>query len=59
MVNLDNKCSDRAFKYANSLFEVVLKAWKLLDRELLEKLVDSMPERIEAVIAAKGLPTHY
>jgi hypothetical protein len=56
---LDNKCSDRACKNANSLFEVLLKAWKLLDRELLEKLVDSMPERIEAVIAAKGLPTHY
>ncbi len=46
-------------KNAADLFQDLTKEWVGLDKDLLTKLVDSMPERIDAVIRAKGLPTHF
>jgi len=37
----------------------VKKVWKEIPKVLIENLVDSMPNRVEAVIAAKGGPTKY
>jgi transposase len=49
-------------KQPSSLAELdrhVVKAWKNIPTSLIKSLVDSMPRRIEAVIAAKGGPTKY
>ena len=37
----------------------VKQAWKELPPEYCKKLIDSMPQRIEAIIAANGGPTKY
>ena len=37
----------------------VKRAWRSIPKELIENLVDSMPRRIRAVIAAGGGPTKY
>jgi ketohexokinase/beta-glucosidase len=56
---LDFRCKRRMPKNAETLFNNLAKEWGSLDKELLQNLVDSMPRRLEAVIKAKGLPTHY
>ncbi len=56
---LDQKCRSRKPKNAQALFDMLAEEWRCLDVTLLQDLVDSMPWRLEAVIAAKGLPTHY
>ena len=43
-----------------ALIEAVISSWfRIITPENLEKLVDSMPRRCQAVIAAKGYPTRY
>lgn len=37
----------------------ILETWNNMPSELLQKLVHSMPRRLEAVIKAKGGPTKY
>jgi len=37
----------------------VRDAWRAIPNEMIKNLVDSMPRRIQAVIAAKGGPTRY
>jgi transposase len=56
---LDARCKNRKPKTVEMLFEDLEKEWMGLDLQLLENLVDSMPQRLAAVIKAKGLPTHY
>ena len=56
---LDQKCKNRKPKNLEDLFQELLKAWNELEVDLLQRLVNSMPDRINAVIKAKGLPTHY
>ncbi len=56
---LDQRFEMRKPKNAADLFQDLTKEWVGLDKDLLTKLVDSMPERIDAVIRAKGLPTHF
>jgi len=42
------------------LIEAVINSWfRIITEDDLQKLVDSMPRRCEAVIRAKGYPTHY
>lgn len=43
----------------DELFEVLKEGWRDLPVALLERLSDSMPRRIEAVIKAKGFATKY
>ena len=47
-------CNDKA-----CLFNCVQEAWNNLEPFLLTRLVDSMPQRIVAVLAAKGDVTKY
>jgi transposase len=56
---LDERCKERKSKNAGELYQILLETWNALDRDLLLNLADSMPHRIKAVLAAKGLPTHY
>jgi hypothetical protein len=56
---LDNKCSSRHCTTVANLFRTLKDEWDRIPVETLEKLVDSMPARIDAVIAAKGYPTHF
>jgi transposase len=56
---LDLKCKDRKPKNEEELFEIIQNAWNNLDVDLLNRLVESMPRRCQAVIDAKGWPTKY
>jgi len=42
-----------------ALWEAIEAEWEATPKSFLENLIDSMPNRIEAVIKAKGGPTKY
>lgn len=42
-----------------ALIEALPRAWKLIPRRIVEEVVNSMPRRIEALIAAQGWHTKY
>ncbi|OWZ03690.1 Transposase, partial [Phytophthora megakarya] len=53
---------DNGKKQYTSVFDLrvaALQAWDLVDQEVLEKLVDSMPKRLVEVLEMKGGKTHY
>lgn len=41
------------------LIQALEEEWKKLDMDIVNRLIDSMPRRLQAVIDAKGGPTHY
>lgn len=43
----------------DNLFDVAKAEWKKLSVETLHTLIDSMPDRIQAVLKAKGNSTKY
>lgn len=47
------------FSNKETLFDVFADEWNKLETNLLEKLIESMPQRIEAVIKAKGDATKW
>lgn len=55
-----NYCvKDRTPQNEEQLFEIIECAWNKLPTDYLRKLVDSMPRRCAAVIAANGCQTKY
>ena len=46
-------------KNENDLWEMVTDEWRQIPMELTRRLIDSMPNRLHAVIAANGYPTWY
>lgn len=56
---INTMCKERECKNENELFEVVKDAWEQIDKKYLESLVQSMPQRIQAVIKEKGRCTKY
>ena len=46
-------------KNIQELEKIVRAAWKSIPLERIQVLVDNMPQRIQACIAAKGGPTKY
>jgi hypothetical protein len=56
---LDQMCKDRTCNTTEDLFQVLEEAWHNLPGDLLTRLVESMPRRIEAVLKARGGPTTY
>lgn len=56
---LDRKCAERKCNSEAALFAVLKRTWESLPKTLLEDLIDSMPDRIEAVIQNKGGHTKY
>ena len=41
------------------LIDTATKVWLDLEIEVVDKLIDSVPNRVQAVIAAKGWYTKY
>jgi transposase len=56
---LDHNVRDRRPQSKAELFRVLQDGWNALDRDLLRRLVDSMPRRIQAVLDNNGWPTKY
>lgn len=56
---LDKRIRTRNFTKTGDLFKVLSEEWKKIPLDLIVKLVDSMPRRCEAVIAANGYATKY
>jgi len=56
---LDHNVRDRRPQNKAELFRVLQDGWNALDRDLLRRLVDSMPRRIQAVLDNNGWPTKY
>jgi len=56
---LDNNLKDRRPQSKAELFQVLQEGWNRLDVDLLRRLVESMPRRIQAVIDANGYMTKY
>jgi transposase len=56
---LESKIRDRSPKSEDELFEIIRDAWNNIDVQILTSLVESMPRRCAAVIAAKGYQTKY
>jgi len=59
--HLEKKVRERANipRNRSELFAVLKEEWYKIDCEVLAKLVDSMPRRINEVIKASGNPTRY
>jgi hypothetical protein len=53
------KLRGRRFKTQDELWTAVQQAWNTIPLSKVIKLVDSMPDRIRAVILARGGPTKY
>ena len=56
---LDYKLKDRKPGNKTELFQMLQEAWNAIPIDLLMKLSDSMPNRIEAVLKSKGYATKY
>jgi transposase len=56
---LDANLKNRTPQSEAELLEILQEGWRNLPIDLLERLSDSMPRRIEAVIAARGFATKY
>ena len=56
---LDSNLKDRRPQSKAELFQVLQVGWNRLDVDLLRRLVESMPRRIQAVIDANGYMTKY
>jgi transposase len=56
---LDYKTKDRVCNTEEELFQVLEEAWHNLPVDYLRNLASSMPNRLEAVLVARGGPTKY
>lgn len=56
---LNFSTKDRAPQNEEELFEILEEAWDNVGTDLLEKLVESMPTRYQAVIDNNGWPTRF
>jgi hypothetical protein len=56
---LDKRAQFRKCANEEELFQVLQREWQLLPTDLLERLVESMPRRCQAVIDSKGFATKY
>ena len=56
---LDWTLRDRQVTNKGELWTALQEGWQALPVDLLTRLVDSMPRRLQAVIDSKGYPTKY
>ena len=56
---LERRCSGRNPRNKQDLIDMAMREWNLIEVPVVQKLIESMPNRIRAVIAAKGGPTKY
>ena len=57
--HIERKISVRKQSNQHDLFELIKRTWEEIPIDVLINLVDSMPRRCNAVVAAKGFPTKY
>jgi transposase len=57
--HVQNRVYARNPRTMDGLKRIIREEWMAIDPELLHRLVDSMPDRLAAVIAADGGPTKY
>ena len=57
--NFDHRLKDRACNSKAELFACLRESWEALPVCILTKLTESVPYKIEKVIAAGGGPTKY
>ena len=57
--HIERKISVRKPSNQHNLFELIKRTWEEIPIDVLINLVDSMPRRCNAVVAAKGFPTKY
>ena len=57
--HLKRELQKKTFRNKNELRERIEDIWKNSSPEVTHELVDSMPRRLEVVIAAHGGPTKY
>ena len=53
------KLRGKRFENKDELWSTIMEIWADIPQDILTKLVDSMPERINAVILSCGGPTKY
>ena len=46
-------------KSAEELWEVISDEWRKIDIDFINQVIESMPERVGALLKAKGGPTKY
>ena len=56
---LEDRSKKRKVNTKEELIQELRKEWNSLSEDLLLKLSDSMPRRIQAVLAVKGWMTKY
>lgn len=56
---LDRRLQARSPQNEAELFAIIESGWNALEMDLLERLADSMPNRLAAVIASNGYCTKY
>lgn len=56
---LERRLRHRTAKNTNEKFDQLQKEWNSIPQSVLDKLLNSMPDRCKAVIAAKGYATKY
>lgn len=56
---IDRKIREYPIKNRNDLWEAVQKVWHSIDKQILEKLVLNIPDRLNSVIKNKGGATNY
>ncbi len=56
---LDRRCKGQNTTIPAQKLEILQREWANTPKEKLTKLVDLMPDRYKAAIAAKGFPTKY
>jgi len=56
---LANKLKGKEFRNKNELFAAVSEEWDRIPMDLIHKLYDSMPDRINALLKAGGQHTRY
>ena len=53
------KLRGKRFENKDELWLTIMEIWADIPQDILTKLVDSMPKRINAVILSRGGPTKY
>lgn len=56
---LKRRAKGKKFRNKNEAWEFYRTEWENIPQDILKKLVDSMPRRLEAVIRSRGYPTKY
>lgn len=57
--HIDRKVHSRTYRNVEELWKAIQDAWTSIPRDLIENLVDSLPNRIDEVKNNRGNPTRY